>query len=35
MTCETHENSYAKTLVVTFRFISNARPIGTGNFVHC
>jgi hypothetical protein len=31
---ETHENSYATTLVVRFRFISNAPLIVTGNFVH-
>ncbi len=31
---ETHENSYAKTLVVRFHFISNARLIVTGNFAH-
>ena len=34
VSCETHENSYAKTLVVRLRFICNAHLIVTGNFVH-
>ena len=34
VSCETHENSCAKTLVVRFRFTSDPRLIVTGNLVH-